>query len=407
MIKTYKFRIYPNNAQIHMIESTLDACRQLCNAMLQQRIYAYKMGKKVTYYSQQDEIPDIKKAFPEFKNVYSQVIQDVARRVDRAYENFFRRIKEKKSGKQQKAGFPRFKPVNRYRSITYPQSGFEILENGHLKLSKIGILRMFMHRDIEGGIKTVTISRDRVGDWYASFTVEMDVDNVTETRIENTELQDQGEVGADLGIIHLVVLSDGTFIDTPHFLVKAEKRLKREQRRFSRKKKGSNNGNKQKTNVAKRHRKVKRQREDFVHKVSSDLVSNYSFLSFEDLNVAGMVRNRHLAKSISDASWSMLVQYTTYKAGNAGKVVVQVNPRGTSKTCSRCGWVKDDLNLSDRIFHCNDCGLEIDRDLNAAINIYKRGMKKIGRGTPEFTPVEIGALPAMATSIVEAGSPRL
>lgn len=404
MIKTYTFRIYPNNTQIHMLESTLDTCRKLYNAMLQQRICAYGMGKKVTYYSQKKEIPDIKKAFPEFKNVYSQVLQDVAGRLDKAFDNFFRRIKEKKSGKHQKAGFPRFKPINRYRSITYPQSGFGIMENGHLKLSKIGILRMFMHRDIEGEIRTVTISRDRVGDWYASFTVEMDV---TETHTENTELQDQAGVGADLGITHLVTLSDGTFVDTPHFLVKAEKRLKRDQRHLSRKRKGSANRNKQKMKVAKRHRKVKRQREDFVHKVSDDLASNYGFLSFADLNVAGMVRNRHLAKSISDASWSMLVQYTAYKAGNAGKVVVQVNPGGTSKTCSRCGWVKDDMKLSDRIFHCNDCGLEIDRDLNAAINIYKRGMKKIGRGTPEFTPVEIGALSAMATPIVEAGSPRL
>ena len=125
---------------------------------------------------------------------------------------------------------------------------------------------------------------------------------------------------------------------------------------------------------------MKRQREDFAHKVSSNLVNNNSFIAFEDLNTRNMVKNHHLAKSISDASWGMPVQYTTYRAESAGKVVVLVDPRNTSKTCSRCDWVKDDLKFSDRIFHCNDCGLYIDRDLNAAINIYKRGKKKIGRG---------------------------
>lgn len=243
-----------------------------------------------------------------------------------------------------------------------------------------------------------------MGDWFASFSVQSGPPGI---HIENTELQDQGGVGIDLGITHLATMSDGTFLDTPHFLVTAEKQLKRDQGHLSRKKKGSNNRGKQKMIVAKRHRKVKRQREDFVHKISNDLVSNYGLLSFEDLNIAGMVKNHHLAKSILDASWSMLVQYTTYKAESAGKVVVQVNPKGTSKTCSRCGWVKDDLKPSDRIFHCSDCGLDIDRDLNAAINIHRLGMMEVGRGTPEVMPVEIGALPAMATPVVEAGSPRL
>ncbi len=244
-----------------------------------------------------------------------------------------------------------------------------------------------------------------MGDWFASFTAEMDADNVTETHMENTELQDQAGVGADLGITHLLALSDGTFVDTPHFLVKAEKRLKRDQRQLSGKKKGSSNRNKKKNKVAKRHRKVKRQREDLAHKVSNDLVQENDLIVFEKLNIKGMVKNHHLSKSISDASWGMLVQYTTYKAESAGKMVVLVDPGGTSKTCSRCGWLKEDLNLSDRTFHCNNCSLVMDRDLNAAINIHKKGMIEIGQGLPEFTPVEIGAIPARATSVEEAGSP--
>ena len=292
--------------------------------------------------------------------------------------------------------------MNRYRSITYPQSGFSIMRNGHLILSKIGTVRMFMHRKIYGEIKTLTTSRDNVGDWFASFTVQEDIVRV---HVENPDMKKQGEVGGDAGLTHLLTMSDGTFVDTPHFLRKAERSLKREQRTLSRKEKGSNNMKKQKNRVAIKHRKVKRQREDFAHKVSSNLVNNNSFIAFEDLNIRNMVKNHHLAKSISDASWGMLVQYTTYKAESAGKVVVLVDPRNTSKTCSRCGWIRENMNLSDRIFHCDICGLTMDRDLNAAINTYKRGMIEIGRAPPEYTPVEIGAIPARATPVGEAGSP--
>ncbi len=401
-MKAYKFRLYPSAGQEKLLTNQLNLCRELYNTFLQQRIYAHKMGKSINYNYQQNQVPDLKKAFPEFNNIYSQILQDVARRVDRAYDNFFRRIREKKNGKSIKAGFPRFKSKDRYSSITYTQSGFRILENGHVWLSKIGGVRMFMHRKLDGEIKTLTISRDSVGDWFASFSVYISPAMVH----TDSGAHDQAGVGIDLGITHLLALSNGTFVDAPHFLTKAEKRLKRDQGRLSRKKKGSSNRDSQKRRVAKRHRKVKRQREDFIHKVSNHLVRNNRFLAFENLDIQGMVRNHHLAKSIIDASWNTLVQYTTYKAGSAGKVVVQVNPKGTSRTCSRCGWMKDNLKLSVRIFHCDDCGLVIDRDLNAAINIYKLGMTGIGRGTPEVTPVEIRALPAMATPVAEAGSPR-
>ncbi len=137
-MKTYKFRIYPSGAQVSILNSTLNSCKNLYNAMLQQRIYACKMKKKITYYSQQNEIPDMKKIFPEFNNAHSQVLQDVAHRVDKAYDNFYRRIREKNNGSRIKAGFPRFKSGERYNSITYPQSGFRILDNGHVWLSRIG-----------------------------------------------------------------------------------------------------------------------------------------------------------------------------------------------------------------------------------------------------------------------------
>ena len=167
---------------------------------------------------------------------------------------------------------------------------------------------------------------------------------------------------------------------------------------------GSGNRTRARKKVAKIHRKIERQRDDFSHKLSNTLVKEHDLIVFEDLNIAGMVKNHHLAKSIGDASWDKIVQYTTYKAESAGAFVVLVDPKYTSRECSKCGNIKHDLKLSDRIYHCNACGLTMDRDLNAAINIRNRGIAKVGRGTPEVTPVEIGALPERATPVAEAGS---
>ena len=405
-MKAYKFRIYPSDAQIRVLESTLNLCRSLYNAMLQQRIYAYKSGKKANYNSQQDEIPELKNAFPEYRGVHSQVLQDVARRVDKAYDNFYRRIREKNNGSRIKAGFPRFKSKDRYNSITYPQTGFKILENGHVMLSKIGEIRVFMHRRTDGVLKTLSVKRDPVGDWFVTLTVYAahGQDNVNKiTSIHDGELHHA--TGIDLGLKSLITTSEGVHIEPPRFMRKSESDLKRAQRNLSRKKKGSENRTKARKKVAKIHRKIERQRDDFSHKLSNALVKEHDLMVFEDLNIKGMVKNHHLAKSIVDASWNTLVQYTTYKAESAGAVVVLINPKYTSQECSGCGNIKHDLELSDRIYHCNACGLTMDRDENAAINIRNRGIAKVGRGTPELTPVEIGALPERATPVVEAGSP--
>ncbi len=401
-MKAYKFRIYPSDAQIRVLEFTLNACRNLYNAMLQQRIYAYKSGKKANYNSQQDEIPELKNAFPEYRGVHSQVLQDVARRVDKSYDNFYRRIREKKNGKHIKAGFPRFKSMDRYNSITYTQSGFKILDNCQVILSKIGEIRVFMHRPIIGDIRTLSIKHDMVGDWFMTIVTEHE-------KVKGKGLvlsMPENAVGIDLGLESFMTMSDGTYIESPRFLRGSEKQLKKAQKSLSRKRKGSENRVKAKKRVAKVHRKIQRQRNDFLHKISSGLVENHDLIVFEDLNIAGMVKNHHLAKSIADASWNRIIQYTWYKAESAGAMVVLVDPMYTSRKCSVCGSIKHDLELSDRIYHCEACGLTIDRDLNAAINIRNRGIAKVGRGTPEFTPVEIGALPAMATPVAETGSPR-
>ena len=398
-MKAYRFRLYPSTEQERKLNEQLESCRQLYNSFLLERRYAYKGGKKsLTYNHQQNEIPELKQEFEEYSGIHSQVLQDVARRADRAYQNFYKRIREKKQGVRQKAGFPRLKGRGQYKSLTYTQSGFHLLENGHLKLSKIGELRMFMHRDIVGEIRTLNISREQTGKWYASFSVKQDSISFHPEHTGNT-------IGIDAGLLHLATMSDGTVIHPPHFLMKSEKRITKAQRNLSRKKKGSSNRKKARIILSKQHKKVKNQRDDFAHKLSNRLVQNNDLIVFEDLNIRGMVKNHHLAKSIADASWNTLVQYTTYKAESAGRKVVLVDPRYTSRTCSRCGYRKESLELSERIFHCESCGLDIDRDLNAAINIRNLGLIKVGRGTPEVTPVEIGALPARATLIGEAGSP--
>ena len=402
-MRTYKFRLYPSAGQEKLLIQQLNLCRELYNAFLQQRVYAHKMGKSINYNYQQDQVPELKKVFPEFKDIHSQVLQDAAHRVDKAFGNFFRRIREKKNGKNIKAGFPRFKPKDGYNSITYPQSGFRILDNGHVWLSRIGEIRMFMHRPISGDMRTLSIKRDHVGDWF--ITVTADSEKIKGKGLALSVPQPRNAVGVDLGLESFMAVSDGTCIESPRFLRGSEKQLKKAQKSLSRKKKGSGKRERAKKRVAKVHRKIQRQRDDFSYKISSSLVENHDLIVFEDLNIKGMVKSHHLAKSIADASWNRIIQYTGYKAESAGTTVMLIDPRNTSRKCSACGNIKEDLRLSDRIYHCDACGLTIDRDLNAAINIRNIGLIKVGRGTPEFTPVEIRALPARATRIAEAGSP--
>ena len=411
-MRTYKFRIYPSDSQITLLNTTLDLCHELYNAMLQQRIYAYRSGKKVSYKSQQNEIPEIKRMFSEFRNIHSLVIQDVAHRLDKAFDNFYRRINEKKNGKNIKAGFPRFKSRDRYSSITYTQSGFSIMDNGHVLLSKIGEIRVFMHRSVTGDIRTVSVKHDSVGDWFITMTFGTDIrsDSPVDETTQDSQFQPVKPVGIDMGLKSIITTSDGIQIEPPQYMRKSEKKLARAQRQLSRKKKGSEKRRKAITRVAKINRKIQRQRDDFSHKISGNLVEHHDLIVFEDLNIKNMVKNHHMAKSIGDASWNRIIQYTMYKAESAGRVVILVNPMQTSQECSQCGNIKHDLKLSDRIYHCDECGLSIDRDVNAAINIERKGMEKlkeiinVGRGTPEVTPVEIRSIPERASQVNETGS---
>jgi len=375
---------YPSREQITRFEKTLSSCCFLYNSALQERKYAHEFHKRLTYYDQQNELLGLNKALSEYRRIYSQVLQDVLRRLDKSFKGFFNRIR----------GYPRFKPSWRYNSFTYPQKGFEILPNGHVELSKLGKLSVFMHRKILGKIKTLTIKRDSAGDWFVILTAEFP--DVKPREIKSV-------VTIDVGLEKLLTLSSGEFVAPPHFFRKSEKKLARVQSRLSLKKLGSKNREKAQVRVAKVHRKIERQRSDFLHKLSRKLVDKTNLLVFEKLQIENMVKNHHLSKSIHDASWNKLIQFASYKASNAGKNVIQINPRGSTERCSGCGTIVRKA-LSERVYRCPNCGLVLDGDLNTTFDM----LKQIGRGTPESTtPVEMRPLlvEIPASRVREAGSP--
>lgn len=386
MRKTFKYRLYPSKTQQEVLERTLNTCRILYNRALAERRDIWKNEKRsVGYYEQAVALPEQKRDNPYLSMVHSQVLQDVLKRADKSFKNFFRRLKG-----GEPPGYPRFKGQYRYDSFTFPQggsrAGFKIID-GKLRLSKIGAISIKLHRPIEGTIKTCTIRRD-VDRWYACFSVELP---------SVGKIEHKTAIGVDVGLESLVALSTGEKVEPPKFLGQSEKRLARGQRRLSRKKKGSKNRSKQQLKVARSHRKVREQRLDFMHKLSRSLVDRFDLVAFEDLHIKNMLKNHHLARSISDASWYMLQSLTAYKAEWAGKHVAFAIPNGTSQECSSCGTtVKKSLVV--RVHRCPNCRLKIDRDVNAAINILKR----VGWDAPEFTPVE-----SSHWALAETGSPKL
>ena len=379
MLKTYKFRLYPTKNQTEKLLWMLDTCRILYNSAFADRNRHYEeTGKSLSRTDQQRILVKDKKNIDYLTQIHSQVLQDVLFRVERAYQGFFRRLKAK-SGK---AGFPRFKSAGRYDSITYPQSGFSIID-GKLKLSKLGSIKLKQHRNINGNIKTCNIKRES-DKWYVCFSVEY------AGKEKNTHIKTH--TGIDMGIKSYAVFSDSNRkpIDNPKYLIESEERLIRKQRRLSSKKKGSNNSKKAITAVAKLYKHVANQRKDFQHKKSREIVNRYDAIGVEDLRISNMVKNHNLAKSISDGGWGQFLSYLEYKAEEAGKLFMRVNPRNTSKMCSVCGYINADLKLSDRQWACPVCNTLHDRDINAARNIDKIMLDKIRQELPEYTLGETG-----------------
>jgi putative transposase len=367
--KTFKYKLKPTPWQEHVLDRTLMLCRHVYNVAIAERREAWRMrGITVTYYQQKAELPGIKEAMPEYAEVNAQVLQDVVQRVDRAFQAFFRRHREGRT-----PGYPRFHGRDRYNSFTYPQVGDHggaRLDNGFLVLGKIGRIAVRWSRPLEGTPKTATISREPDG-LYVSFSC-------AEVPPQPLTLTGQ-ETGIDLGLESFATLASGERILTPACYRKAERHQKRLQRCVSRQKKGSNRRRKAVKLLAKAHQQVRRQRLDFQHKTALALVRQYDTIYHEDLRVANMVKNPHLAKSIQDAGWSGFLTILTAKAAWAGRRVQAVNPAFTSQACSGCGVIVQ-KGLSVRWHSCPECGASLHRDHNAALNILRLGTGQGGEG---------------------------
>jgi putative transposase len=380
---SYKYRLKPSTEQVAVLEKQLRLCRWAYNALLEHSFSERRAGrgtpthKTLTYL-----LPEMKAMKPELNNVFSQVLQNVAKRVRSGFEGYWNR---KRAGLR--AHLPRFRGEDRYDSLTYPQFGFQ-LKDGALCLSKIGDVRVIQHRPVEGKVKTLTVTRSRTGKWYAVFASEVEAKPIR-NRLP--------AVGVDFGLNSLVALSDGTLIEAPRSYRGAEERLRRAQRSLSRKTRGSRNREKARRRVASACERVANRRRDYAYKTARMIVNRYERVYVEDLKIANMVKDRRLGKSIGDAGWGMLRNALTYMAERSEGVTAFVNPRNTSQLCSRCGaYIKKDLSM--RVHRCPECGLTIDRDVNAARNILKRGLE-IGLERAEYTPVG----EVTATQLSEAG----
>jgi len=364
MIKAFKFQIKTSEKVKERIEQTLDLCRELYNAALQERRDAYKWERKsISYISQANQLPEITKDRRELKQVHSQVLQEVLKRLDKAFQGFFLRVE-----KGQKAGYPRFKGKYRYNSFTYPGSGWQLIGD-KLKLSKIGTMRVMFTRPIEGKVKTITIKRE-VDFFYVVFTCEIE----EQAQVSQDKLLKVKAV--DAGIEYFITDENGKVVPNPQYYRKLEGRIKFLQRQLSRCKQYSGHWKRIKKQLAKLHRKVANQRRDFLHKQANKLVNDADVVVYENLNIAGMVQNHHLAKSISDVSWGMFFSMLDYKAENAGKLTIDVCPKNTSQNCSNCKR-KVPKGLSARWHKCIYCGTILHRDHNAARNILARGIETL------------------------------
>jgi putative transposase len=375
--KTYQFRIYPTRKQINVLQTWLGLCCETYNAALDERRSAYRMaGVSLSYTHQCTELPECKEVRPELGAVPSQVLQDAVKRVDRAYDDFFRRVEE-----GQKPGFPRFKSRFRYDSLTFKQYGnsFNVLEStkknkGTLVLAKLGHVKMVMHRAIEGAPKTAIVKRTRTGKWYVNISVEISENEVAARRLPD----ETSEVGIDVGLKTFAYLSTGEDIANPRFFRMEEAALARAQRKLSKTPKGSKQREKKRKAVARVHERTRNRRKNFIEQEVCKLIKRFGFIAVEALIVRNMLKNPKLAKSIADASWSMFFTHLLCKAEEAGREVVRVNPAYTSQTCSACGH-RQPMPLSVRVYECSHCGLVIHRDHNGSANILAEGLQACGR----------------------------
>jgi putative transposase len=378
--RAYKFKLKPTRKQEKLLEGQLGLCRELYNAALQERRDAYKRaGKSISYVDQANQLPEIKVERPDLAEVHSQVLQDVLKRVEKAFKGFFSRIKL-----GVKAGYPRFRGLDRYDSFTYPQGGWS-LTNDRLTLSKLGTFKVKLHRNVAGKVKTCTIKREGES-WFVVFSVEYEFEPPTD--------HPGRAVGIDVGLENFANLSNGEQIANPRFFRKSEKQLAKVQRKLAKLKQmpRTNPGKiKAKRAASRAFKRIRNQRLDFAHKLSRKLVTDYSLIAVEDLNIKGLASGM-LAKGVNDAAWSLFTALLSYKAELAvtetGSKLVKVDPRYTSQICPNCGAVaKKELAVR---WHSCECGCELHRDVAAAQVILSRGLATLSNQSVDAPPARSG-----------------
>jgi len=359
ILKAFKFRLEPNKQQKVLINKTLGCCRFLYNQMLSEKQLKYK-SKDTTKCKTEKEY---KFEFEWLKEVDSIALQQSRIDLKTAYDNFFRKLK---AGQPTTLKFKsKHNPKNSYRTLNVNNS-IRIEENS-IKLPKLGLVKFRKSREVLGNIRSVTVSKNILGRYYISILCEVEIDKLP---ISNKE------IGLDLGLKEFCITSNNEFVSNPKYLRKLEDKLKKAQRKLSLRKKGSNNRFKQQKKVFKLHEKIRNQRLDFLHKLSTKLINENQVICLEDLQVKNMIKNHCLAKSISDVSWNKFVELLKYKSDWYGRELVQIDKFfPSSKICSNCGNIKKDLTLKDREYNCSCCGLVIDRDYNAALNILREGLR--------------------------------
>ncbi len=412
MMKTFQYRLYPTKGQQRLLSRQLEECRWLWNTLLAERKQAWdERQEQVDYADQQAQLPGLKIAVrPGLQMVHSQVVQDVVRRLQRAFDAFFRRVKAGAT-----PGYPRFRGAGRYDSMTFSQvpvgCTLDATEK-RLVVSKVGRIKIILHRPLEGTPKTATIRRTATGKWFVSFSCEW----------EPTPLPPTGQaVGIDMGLKVFAMPNVGEPIANPRFFRSEELALAKVQRKHQRaldvhkalrttlatqvtlaepelddraiwtrvsqdpsEQRARRERQRRRHAVARVHERIRWRRSDFTHQASRCLVNQYDLLAVEDLSVQDMVTDHRFNKSIHDAAWTQFIALIACKAAWASRRFVAVNPAYTSQDCSGCGWRDVDLTLADRVFHCRnsqrpDCGLVLDRDRNAAINILAQGKALLAR----------------------------
>lgn len=361
---TYKYRLYPTAAQRTALDQMLTVCRRIYNETLHVRKTAWEQHKQsVTLYDSNKMLPDWKAAHPFLSAANAQVLQNAQERVDLAFKAFFRRVK----AGEEKPGYPRFKGRS-YDSFTYPQNkgNWRFLENGRLRLSKIGDVKIVLHRPVDGTAKTLTVRRDAVGNWYACFSCEVAPHLLPPT---------DKVVGVDLGLSTFAALSNGEKIKRHRWMkVDADDiaRLQRKKEKFA---KGSPERSKVLHALCHAYARAANRRRDFAHQESCKLVNQYQFIAFEKLNIQDMRvnGNKTISRGIADVAWNQFVQCTAYKAASAGRGIALVDPKNTTQMCSGCGEIVP-KDITVRVHECPHCGLTMCRDVNAALNILARGL---------------------------------